>query len=167
MTSTSDELKQRIHKALTSQKQKTVTVLSSLLAGEDELGYIPQEAVEEVARFTHSTINDVWGVASFYTNFQFEAPGRHKVEVCWGPPCHILGAMLVTKEVLDALGLTGEGTTPDRGVSMRFNTCLGACAQGPVISVDHQLVGRLTPSRARELIAQLKQSGDDGHQHVG
>lgn len=161
-----DDLRQRVHKALTSQKQKTVTVLSSLLAVEDELGYIPQEAVEEVARLTHATINDVWGVASFYTNFQFAAPGQHKVEVCWGPPCHILGAMAVTREVLETLGLSGEGTTTDGRVSMRFNTCLGACAQGPVISVDHQLFGRLIPARARELIAQLKQSGDDGHQHA-
>ena len=60
-------------------------MLSSLLAAQDELGYLPDEAIEEVATFTESTINEVWGVASFYTNFRFTPPGEHVVEVCWGP----------------------------------------------------------------------------------
>ena len=63
-----DGLKQRIKKAVQNQPQPTVTILSSLLAVEDELGYIPREAVEEVATFNQATINDVWAVVSFYPN---------------------------------------------------------------------------------------------------
>ena len=69
-------------------------MLSSLLAAQDELGYLPDEAIEEVATFTESTINEVWGVASFYTNFRFTPPGEHVVEVCWGPTCHLEGGRL-------------------------------------------------------------------------
>ena len=127
-------------------------MLSSLLAVQDGLGYIPDVAVEEVAQFTHSTINDVWGVASFYTNFRFTPPGAHMVELCWGPSCHVLGAMPVIKAVLDTLDLRREGDTDDGRVSVRFHTCLGACSQGPVISVDHQLMGRLSPDKAREAV---------------
>ena len=76
-------LEQRIHDAVHGQTQPTVTVLSTLLAVEDELGYIPKGALEVVAVFTSSTINDVWAVASFYPNFRFEPPAEHKVEVCW------------------------------------------------------------------------------------
>ncbi len=146
------ELKNQVSKAITSQEQGTVTVLSSLLSVQDEVGYLPQAAIEEVARFTGSTINDVWGVASFYTNFRFSPPGSHEVELCWGPTCHVLGAMPVIKAVLDSLGLEGEGDTADGRVSVRFNTCLGACSQGPVIAVDHQLTGRLSPDRARQAV---------------
>lgn len=152
MTTDTERLKELVVKALSSQQQATKTLLSSLLAVQDELGYIPPETIQEVASFTDTTINDVWGVASFYTNFRFTPPGTHMVELCWGPSCHVLGAMGVIKAVLDTLGLPAEGDTADGKVSVRFNTCLGACSQGPVISLDHKLVGRLTPSRARELV---------------
>ena len=156
MTPTVDTLRQRVKQAINGQKPKTITVLSCLLAVEDELGYIPQEAAEEVARVTGSTINDVWGVASFYTNFLFQPPGKHRVEVCWGPTCHVKGVMPVIKEVLEGLGLSGEGTTEDDAVTLRFNTCLGACANGPVISIDHQLMGRMTAEQAALAVECLK-----------
>ena len=159
MTTDAEGLKERVYKALNSQEQSTITLLSSLLAVQDELGYMPGEAIEEVARYTNSTINDVWGVASFYTNFRFTPPGTHTVELCWGPSCHVLGAMPVVKAVLDALGLRSEGDTPDGRVTVSFNTCLGACAQGPVISVDHKLMGRLSPGMAEQAIMGLNGEG--------
>ena len=147
--------KERIARAIASQQQPTVTVLSSLLAVEDELGYIPEEAVREVAEFTRSTINDVWAVASFYPNFRFHPPCDHTVELCWGPSCHLVGAMPLIKAVLESVGLKGEGDTPDGRLSVRYNTCLGACAQAPVISIDHHLMGRLTPEEAQGRINRL------------
>ena len=142
----------------------TVTVLSSLLAIEDSIGYIPSEAIEEVADFTNSTINDVWGVASFYTNFRFTPPGEHVVEVCWGPSCHILGAQRIIKEVLETLGLSREGDTEGSKFTFKYNTCLAACGQAPVISIDHQLMGRMTAEKAKERISNLRNTanGDKG-----
>ena len=68
-------------------------------------------------------------------------------------------ASRVLKAVLDDLGLTGEGDTEDRKVTFRYNTCLGACTQAPVISMDHRLVGRVTPDSAAELTAGLRDYG--------
>ena len=150
-----DGLTQRITDAVHGQTQPTLTVLSSLLAVEDELGYIPKEAVAEVAAFTKSTVNDVWAVASFYPNFRFDPPCQHKVELCWGSSCHLMGAMPVISAVLEATGLSEEGDTPDQKLSVRLNTCLGACAQAPVISIDHHLVGRLSPEDARRRVTEL------------
>ena len=73
------DTKQVITEALVNQSAKTVTVLSSLLAIEDALGYIPLQAIELVAEHTKSTINEVWGVASFYTNFRFSEPGENTI----------------------------------------------------------------------------------------
>lgn len=150
-----DGLKQRITKAVYGQLQPTVTILSSLLAVEDEFGYIPKEAVEEVAAFIDATVNDVWAVASFYPNFRFQPPCDHHVELCWGSSCHLVGAMALIDEVLKAAGLDQEGDTPDRKLSVRLNTCLGACAQAPVISIDHHLMGRLDADEARSKVAAL------------
>ena len=150
-----DGLSQRINDAVHGQTQPTLTVLSSLLAVEDELGYIPKEAVAEVATFTDTTVNDVWAVASFYPNFRFEPPCEHKIELCWGSTCHLVGAMPVINAALEASGLSDEGDTPDGKLSVRLNTCLGACAQAPVISIDHHLIGRVSPEQVRRKVTEL------------
>ncbi len=144
-----DGLKERISSAVHNQPQPTVTILSSLLAVEDELGYIPKEAIEQVSDLMSATVNDVWAVASFYPNFRFVPPCDHQIEVCWGPSCHIKGAMGLIEAVLDAVDMADEGDTPDGKVTVRYNTCLGACAQAPVISIDHNLIGGLSPKDAK------------------
>ena len=156
MTATGSETRERIREAISSQKRPTVTVLSSLLAAQDALGYLPDEAIEEIATFSESTINEVWGVASFYTNFRFTPPGDYVVEVCWGPTCHLSGAPEILKAVQDDLGLTGEGETQDNKITLKYNTCLGACTQAPVMSANHQLTGRVTPDSAKKLVADLR-----------
>ncbi len=156
MTDTGQETRERIRTAISSQRRPTVTVLSSLLATQDELGYLPDGAIEEIAIFTRTTINDVWGVASFYPNFRFTPPGAHVVEVCWGPTCHLGGAPRILEAVQDDLGLTCEGETEDNRITLKYNTCLGACPQAPVMSTDHRLIGRMTPESAKRLVADLR-----------
>lgn len=156
MAAESEALRERIRKAIASQTQSNVNVLSSLHAVLDELGYVPDEAIEEVAESAGTTINTVWGVASFYTNFRFTPPGDHIVEICWGPTCHLLGATVILQGVLDDLGMSDEGETTDNRLTLKYNTCLGACSQAPVISVDHRLMGRQTIESARSIVSQLK-----------
>ncbi|MCH7625088.1 MAG: NAD(P)H-dependent oxidoreductase subunit E [Chloroflexi bacterium] len=156
MAAESEALRERIRKAIASQTQSNVNVLSSLHAVLDELGYVPDEAIEEVAESAGTTINTVWGVASFYTNFRFTPPGDHIVEICWGPTCHLLGATVILQGVLDDLGMSDEGETADNRLTLKYNTCLGACSQAPVISVDHRLMGRQTIESARSIVSQLK-----------
>jgi len=151
VTTKNPTLLERVRQALDAQPQKAVTVLSSLLAVEDAIHYIPPIAVEQVALYTGATVNDVWAVASFYTNFRFEPPGEHVIEICWGPTCHLKGSQRLLDAVQNGLGLSQEGDTPDGSATLKYNTCLGACAQAPVIMVDHQLMGRMTVERAKEL----------------
>lgn len=148
-----------ISDAVNNQPQSTVTVLSSLLAVEDAIGYIPREAVEAVALRMDATVNDVWAVATFYPNFRFEPPTEHRIEVCWGPSCHVMGATAIIAAAQDALNLPDEGDTPDGKATLRYNTCLGACAHAPVMAIDHHLAGRITPESARARIATALQSG--------
>ena len=155
MTGSSVEMREQIREALARQKRPTVTVLSSLLATQDRLGYLPDEAIDEVAAFTEASINDVWGVASFYTNFRFTPPAEHIVEVCWGPTCHLVGASAILKALQDELGLSGEGDTADQKITLKYNTCLGACSQAPVMSVDHRLYGRITDESTLGTISSL------------
>ena len=158
MTTEKDKLRTSIKEAIDSQKRPTVTVLSSLLAIQDSIGYIPEEAIEEVAVHSNTSINSVFGVASFYPNFRFTPPGEHSVEVCWGPTCHLKGSTEILEIVLAKLGLVSEGDTEDGKVSFRFNTCLGACSQAPVLSLDHELYGNVDSDMAEKLLGDLDQN---------
>ncbi|MBI4305138.1 MAG: NAD(P)H-dependent oxidoreductase subunit E [Chloroflexi bacterium] len=163
-TASDTQLRERIRRALQAQKQRTITVLSSLLAAQDEIGYLPEAAIEETAAFIKgATINDVWSVASFYTNFRFTPPGEHTVEVCWGPSCHIKGAQQVLKAVQEELSIDREGDTADGKFTLRYNTCLGACAQAPVISIDHHHYGGCTPGQAVKLVQETRTRPAAGH----
>lgn len=157
MTIEKDKLRTSIKEAIKSQKRPTITVLSSLLAIQDAIGYIPEEAIEEVAVHSNTSINSVFGVASFYPNFRSTPPGEHSVEVCWGPTCHLKGSTEILEVVLSKLGLSTEGDTEDGKVSFRFNTCLGACSQAPVLSLDHELYGNVDSDTAAELLDDLDQ----------
>lgn len=128
------------------------TVLSCLLEVQEKLRYVPEEAITEVAKHTGHSINEVWGVASFYTNFRFAPPPEHIVEVCWGPTCHLLGAMDVLVAIQAKLGLDGEGDVADGAIGLKYNTCLGACSQGPVISVDERVTGGVSVETALAII---------------
>ncbi|MBD85692.1 MAG: hypothetical protein CL777_04850 [Chloroflexi bacterium] len=162
----SDLLRAEARLALNNQKAKTVTVLSSLLAVHDELGYLPIEALEEISIFTNSSVNEVWSVASFYPNFRFTPPALHSVEICWGPTCHVLGAQQILQGVVQHLGLEGEGDTDDGEISLKYNTCLGVCPHAPAVSIDHRLVGHASLEGVIDKVKTLlegsknKQGGD-------
>ena len=145
-------IRDEVNKILSSSTDTTVTVLSSLLLVQDEIGYIPNEAVEEIGSFLKTSINEVWGVATFYTNFRFTPPCANVLEVCWGPTCHLKGAPDLISGVLKQLNLEEEGDSQYKGISVRYNTCLGACQQAPVISVNHALRGNVKASEISNII---------------
>ena len=135
---------------------KTVTVLSCLLVVQDEFHYIPEEAIDEIANFMDKTVNDVWGVASFYTNFRFTPPGLYSLDICWGPSCHISGAQEILRGIHEKLGVNSEAETDDGKISLGYSTCLGACAQAPVFAINHELKGYASVDKIMDTIKKLK-----------
>ena len=158
-------LRARAREAIIRQPSRIVTVLSSLLAVQDDLGYLPPEAIEEVADQTSVSPNEVWGVASFYPNFRFTIPGRHKIEICWGPTCHVLGAQQTLQGLLPHLGLENEGDTDDGAITLKLNTCLGVCPHAPAMSFDERLVGHIDLAHATQLLQQMLVD-DEKHQRA-
>lgn len=152
----SGALRERARRAVAEQPSRTVTVLSSLLAAHDELGYLPYEAVDEIAQHTGASVNEVWAVASFYPNFRFTPPARHSVEVCWGPTCHVLGAQPILQGLVRHLCLDGEGDTHDGSISLKYNTCLGVCPHAPAMSFDHELAGRMSLGEAVSRVERIR-----------
>lgn len=154
-------LRNRAREAIAKQPARTVTILSSLLAAQDELRYLPFEAIDEVAQRMSATTNAVWGIASFYPNFRFTEPNRHKVELCWGPTCHVLGAQHILQGLLPHMGLTNEGDTEDGVISFKLNTCLGVCAHGPAMSFENERAGHMSLDKAVRLVERIKADDEE------
>ncbi|HUU45081.1 MAG TPA: NAD(P)H-dependent oxidoreductase subunit E [Acidobacteriota bacterium] len=115
-------------------------------------GYISEEATARVARFLRVSENVVFGVASFYSQFRFQAPGRHSVKVCLGTACHVRGGEILSRMLERDLGISAGETTPDRRYDLQRVACLGCCALAPVIQVDSDIYSQVTVIRLHEIL---------------
>jgi len=107
-------------------------------------GYISEASVAHIARFLQISESHIFGVASFYTQFRFEAPGEHTIRVCLGTACHVLGGEQLSQEIQSYLGINPGETTADRRFDLQEVACLGCCAQAPVVEIDGKIYGKMT-----------------------
>lgn len=119
-------------------------------------GWLPAESLELIAEKTGESLSKVYGVATFYAQFYLERRGRHTVRVCDGTACHVRGAPKIVKALEDELGVEAGETTPDYRVTLEVVYCLGSCGLSPVAVIDDNVVGRLVPSKAIELVRALE-----------
>ncbi len=133
------------------QKGNLITVLQKV---QEEIGYLPEEAVSEIAYFLGMSKNEVYGVASFYAQFRFERQGEHTVKCCQGTACHVRGGRRILDTVKQELGIEPGETTEDYKFSLEIVTCFGACALAPVVVVDKTVNGRMTTVKAKQILAQ-------------
>ncbi len=132
-------------------KEALIPVLQKV---QGELGYLPEEAITEIAQFLCISKSQIYGVASFYAQFRFERQGEHTVKVCQGTACHVRGARRILETVIQQLGIKPGGTTEDYKFSLERVACFGSCALAPVMVVDKTVYGRMTTTKAREVLAQ-------------
>ncbi len=95
----------------------------------------------------------IYGIVTFYAQFSTEPSGRHKVFVCHGTACHVAGAPRITEALEQELGVADGGTTPDMSFTLDSVACMGACSQAPVMRIDADTFGNLTPDATRKYIA--------------
>lgn len=145
-------------KILASHPKERRALIPLLQNIQEEFGYIPEEAVSGVARFLGLSPNQVYGVASFYAQFRFTRQGEHVVKVCQGTACHVRGSERILETVARELGIKRGETTPDYKFSLERVACFGCCALAPVVVVDKTVHGKMTPSKARELIEKIERS---------
>jgi len=127
-----------------------------------ELGYLPPAIMERIAERSGVPAARVFGVASFYSQFRFEPVGRHILRVCQGTACHVQGAVAVMEVICDELGVAEGGTTEDGEFTVEPVACLGCCSLAPVIMIDEDAFGRLTPEQARDIVRNYGTAQDEG-----
>ena len=101
-------------------------------------------------------VSEVLGVVTFYHYFTMQPRGRHTVNVCLGTACYVRGAKKVVEALAHELGVKIGETTPDRRFSLTAQRCFGACGLAPVIMIDDDIHGRVTPKKIAGILAQYE-----------
>ncbi|HOU16159.1 MAG TPA: NADH-quinone oxidoreductase subunit NuoE [Anaerolineae bacterium] len=120
-----------------------------------ELTYLSQETLTAVADALRLPYSHVYSVASFYSMLNLEPRGRHVIKFCHDAPCHVAGGREIWETLEHELGIPFGATTPDGAWTLLPTSCIGACSVGPVMLVDDEIYGNLTPDRVREIITQV------------
>lgn len=123
---------------------------------QEQNGYISEEAVQEISRFLKVSENQIFGVASFYSQFKFTAPGKHSIKVCLGTACHVRGSQNILEELKRWLHIEPGETTEDKMFSLETVNCVGACALGPIVIFDKDYHGNMRIKSVEELIQKYR-----------
>ncbi len=131
---------------------KPEELISLLQFVQKQYGYISVENVRQIARFLRVSESHIYGVASFYTQFNFEKPGDNTIRVCQGTACHVQGGDQLSREVQNRLGLAPGETTPDHRFDFHEVACLGCCALAAVVEINGKVFSKMTPDKLRDAL---------------
>jgi NADH-quinone oxidoreductase subunit E len=131
---------------------KPEQLITALLAIQRYCGYLPENVMCALAKALRVPFSKVYGVATFYSQFRLRPRGRHLVSVCLGTACQVKGGELIYRRIKRELGVKLGGTTPDGRFTLETVSCVGACGMAPVVIVDEDTHGRITPEKAIKVI---------------
>jgi NADH-quinone oxidoreductase subunit E len=118
--------------------------------------YLPKETLEYVGEKLHIPLNKIYRIATFYRALSLMPRGRHEVCVCTGTACHVRGAQRVLDQIKLALGIRPGETTKDLNFTLETVNCLGVCAAGPVVAIDGQYFGKMSPTKVDGTIKKFR-----------
>ena len=124
-----------------------------LQEAQNAYGYLPKDVLQNIAEKMDIPISRIYGVATFYAQFHLKPRGKNIIRVCQGTACHVRGGKAILKEIEDKLNIQAGGTTPDLLFTLETVACIGACGLAPVLMVNDDTFGRLTPERIPEILA--------------
>lgn len=136
-------------------------LITILQKAQEIYGYLPTDVIYKVAEQTGSTPAKVMGVATFYTQFRLKPVGKYLIMLCKGTACHVNGADRIETALSEELGISDGETTDDGLFSIKNVACLGCCSLSPVMMINDETYGSLTPEKAVGIIRELKERGGD------
>lgn len=152
------DVERAVDDIVASRRHLAGPLLPILHAVQDQLGFIPPEALPRIAEGLNLSKADVHGVITFYHDFRTTPPGRHVLKVCRAEACQAMGSDALGAAIEARLGVGFKETTADGAVTLEPVYCLGNCACSPAVLLDGTLHGRVTPARLDALLASLEGS---------
>ena len=132
------------------------SLISILQKTQEIYGYIPVDAVYHISERTGLTPAKIMGVATFYAQFRFTAVGKYLIMICKGTACYVNGADRIADAVMEELGIGDNETTADGLFSLSLVSCLGCCSLAPVMMINEDTYGSLTPEKVVKILRDIK-----------
>lgn len=140
---------------LANVKGSLITILQKT---QDVYGYLPKDAIIEISKRTGIAESEIMGVATFYTQFRLTPVGKYLIMLCQGTACHVNSSELILQAIREELGIDDGETTEDGLFSLECVACLGCCSLSPVMMINEDTYGSLTPDKAIKILRDLREA---------
>ena len=150
------EQEEKLRAVIAQYKDVPGATMPILQAAQDIYGYLPEEVQIIIAEELDIPLSEVYGVTSFYAQFTTNPKGQYKIQVCLGTACYVKGAADVLTAIEKKLGIKPGGITPDGKFSLDACRCVGACGLAPVMMINDEVYGRLTPDKIGPILDKYK-----------
>ena len=146
----------QLDEIISQNKGQRGAVMRSLQSAQELYGYVPKEVQIHISEGLGVTLSEVYGVATFYSQFALEPRGRFLVGVCLGTACYVKGAKAIMDKLISLLKVSVGKTTEDGRFTLKDTRCLGACGLAPVIMINDDVYGRLVPEDLPAIVDKYK-----------
>ncbi len=136
-----------------SERSELIPILQEVQETE---GFLSEKSLEKISKSLNISQTEIYAVATFYSQFKFTPPARHKIKICLGTACHVKGGEKVLEAVKRTLKLENEDTTPDLEYSVERVACIGCCALPPCATIDDHVYAKLTPNKIQHIITEME-----------
>lgn len=150
-----------LESVLSQYKDVKGSLITILQKAQDIYGYLPTDVIYHIAEQTGNTPAKVMGVATFYTQFRLTPVGKYLIMLCQGTACHVNGSERIEAAITEELGIKDGETTEDGLFTLKCVACLGCCSLSPVMMINEETYGSLTPEKAISILNDLKKKAGE------
>lgn len=134
------------------------SLITILQKAQDIYGYLSVETINRISQATGIKPAKIYGVATFYAQFRLQPVGKYLIMLCQGTACHVNSSELILQTIQDELGIEDGQTTEDGLFSLKCVACLGCCSLSPVMMVNEDTYGSLTPDKTKKILKELREA---------
>jgi NADH-quinone oxidoreductase E subunit len=146
----------QLDEVIENYKDQDGALIPVLQQAQAIFGYLPEDIQERIARGLNIPVSEVYGVATFYSLFSLKPVGQYRIGVCMGTACYVKGAADLVAKIESDLGIKVNETTADERFTLEVTRCIGACGLAPVLTVNKDVYGRLTPEEIPGILAKYQ-----------
>lgn len=145
-----------LQRVIEEHKDQEGALIPVLHIAQELFGYLPEKVQQMIADRLGHSLAEVYGVATFYSRFTLEPKGKYNIQICLGTACYVKGADKVLEKLENVLGIKAGETTPDGKFSIQDTRCVGACGLAPVMVINEEVYGKMTPDMVEGILAKYE-----------
>ena len=150
------EQEEKLIAVINAHKDVKGSMMPILQQAQEIYGYLPIEVQKIIARETGASVEEIFGIVTFYSQFKLNPNGKYAIAVCLGTACYVKGAQELLDAIEAEIGVKAGETSPDGKYSVEATRCIGACGLAPVLTVNGEVYGRLTKKDIPGILAKYK-----------